>query len=198
MEMPFWPFPQNPLSDEDRKKIIGASDAPVIMRMCPWKTPYRLWREKMGLIHGSATNGAMMRGIAMEPIAREAFSNLMGKFFKPRLVRHPERNWMVASLDGISADGTEIVEIKCPGPKDHATAKEGFIPHKYVYQLYHQMAVTGLSYAWYYSWDGQEGVAIKFEEDQEKIDDMMKEELVFWECMCTRTVPVILERDKPT
>ena len=31
-----------------RKKGIGSSDAPIIMGVSPWKTPFELWEEKTG------------------------------------------------------------------------------------------------------------------------------------------------------
>ncbi len=37
-----------------RRKRIGASDAPVIMGISPWKTPYQLWIEKTSGIESSA------------------------------------------------------------------------------------------------------------------------------------------------
>lgn len=31
-----------------RLQKIGASDAPIIMGVSPWKTPFQLWLEKQG------------------------------------------------------------------------------------------------------------------------------------------------------
>ncbi len=45
---------------ELRKNKIGASDAPIIMKVSPWKTPYRLWEEKLGLTE-CVSNQAMKR-----------------------------------------------------------------------------------------------------------------------------------------
>ena len=33
---------------ENRKNHIGASDAPVVMGVSPWDTPYKLWENKLG------------------------------------------------------------------------------------------------------------------------------------------------------
>lgn len=38
-----------------RLQKIGASDAPIIMGVSPWKTPFQLWLEKTGQITGIKT-----------------------------------------------------------------------------------------------------------------------------------------------
>lgn len=75
-------------------------------------------------------------------------------------------DWMMASLDGIDIDGQAILEIKCPGPSDHELAKAGKIPEKYIPQLQHQLAVTGLKLAYYFSFDGTDGVIVEIERDE--------------------------------
>jgi len=32
----------------ERKGFIGGSDAPIILGLSPWKSPYQLWLEKIG------------------------------------------------------------------------------------------------------------------------------------------------------
>jgi putative phage-type endonuclease len=190
-----WPFPLPALSNEERRSVIGASDAPIIMGKSPWCTPYELWQLKMGITQPRPTSTAMLRGIVLEEEARQAFSAERGTCFKPRLIRHSERPWMVASLDGISASGAEIVEIKCPGEHDHAKAEAGTVPSKYHHQLYHQMEVAGLPTAWYYSWNGKEGCAVLFRGDGEEIAQMMAKELEFWECMVQKKAPTLTAGD---
>ena len=36
-------------SPETRRNFIGGSDAPAIMGVSPWDTPYTCWEKKVGL-----------------------------------------------------------------------------------------------------------------------------------------------------
>jgi predicted phage-related endonuclease len=112
-----------------------------------------------------------------------------------QVVFHPEFEWMMASLDGIDIEGKNIVEIKCPGAEDHQTAVNGNVPTKYYPQLQHQMAVTGLDEAYYFSFDGRQGVIVKVKRDQKYIDTLIQKEANFYHCMRTLEAPKLTERD---
>lgn len=179
---------------EFRRKKIGASDAPVIMEVSPWKTPYQLWLEKTGTSN-SSTTPHQQRGHDLEETARQVFEKRTGMIMFPKVMLHPSFDWMMASLDGIDIDGKSIVEIKCPGQTDHEIAKEGKIPEKYFPQLQHQLAVTGLEMAFYFSFDGSEGIILEVEKDDAFIDKMLDREKTFWKCMSTLTPPAMNQRD---
>lgn len=166
-----------------RKNKIGASDAPIIMCVSPWKSKHELWIEKMSEEIETECTSYMQRGIDLEPIARALFNEINSKNTEPSVIFHKKFEWMIASLDGMSEDGKTIVEIKCPGKKDHDIARSGKIPEKYYPQIQHQIEVAGVDAAYYFSFDGQDGVTIKVDRDQEYIDKMIAEELKFYECM---------------
>src|SRR5271170_7079883 len=134
--------------EEMRKTKVGASDAPVIMEVSPYKTPYQLWQEKLSLAT-SKQNYAMQRGHEMEPMARAAFEELTGLMVTPMVKFHPLHAWMMASLDGVDVSGQNIAEIKCAGKEDHEIALSGQIPEKYFPQLQHQLEVCQLEMAYY-------------------------------------------------
>lgn len=146
---------------EYRRKKIGASDAPIIMEASPWKTPYQLWLDKTCKMTSPSTL-PQKRGLEMEEAARQSFEKMTGMIMFPKVMEHSEIDWMMASLDGIDMEGTAIVEIKCPGQVDHDIAKQGEIPEKYIPQLQHQLAVTGLEMVYYFSFDGFDGVIAIF------------------------------------
>lgn len=177
-----------------RRKRIGASDAPVIMRISPWKTPYQLWIEKTSGIESSATP-QQKRGLELEEAARQAFEKMTGMIMFPKVVLHPTHDWMMASLDGIDLDGNCIVEIKCPGQADQEIAKQGKIPEKYFPQLQHQLAVTGLKKAFYFSFDGTNGVILEQERDESFITKMIDLEKEFWKCLVDLNAPSLCDRD---
>ena len=179
---------------EFRRKKIGASDAPVILEVSPWKTPYQLWIEKTSGTP-SITTHHQKRGLELEELARQTFEKKTGTIMFPKVVLHPSFDWMMASLDGIDIDGQAIVEIKCPGPSDHESAKAGKIPEKYIPQLQHQLAVTGLQWAYYFSFDGTDGVIVEIERDEVFIAKMIELEQVFWGYIETCTPPPLNEKD---
>jgi putative phage-type endonuclease len=166
-----------------RRTKIGASDAPVIMGVSPWKTKMQLWKEKCGFYIDKQQSSFMKRGLALEDEARNYYFLMTGLSVLPDVVIHPTISYMMASLDGITEDKKHIVEIKCPGQKDHETALSGKIPEKYYPQLQHQLAVCGLSEMDYLSYDGQSGVIIKCERDNEYINKLLEEQKAFWHCV---------------
>ncbi len=179
-----------------RKNMIGASDAPIIMGESPWKTPYQLWLEKMD--QGGdpfETNYAMERGNRLEDIAIESFNRKMGLAMKPKVVISENIPWMMASLDGITPCRKFILEVKCPGNEDHALAIAGHIPQKYYAQVQHQLAVTDLNMAYYYSFDGEDGVVVHVNRDDEYIDKMRVEENKFYRCMVDFIAPPLCDKD---
>jgi putative phage-type endonuclease len=180
---------------EMRKSYVGASDAPIILGDSPWKTAYQLWEEKLGLREPPETNAAMQRGNELEPIAREAYNQYTGLFCEPAVMFHPDHKWMMASLDGIALDHSMVVEIKCPGQKDHDTAKSGSVPQKYVAQLQHQLAVCGLNVLHYFSYRDGEFHLVEVERNEEYIQRLYSEEGNFWKKVRNFEAPDLSNRD---
>lgn len=175
---------------EMRRKYIGASDAPPIMGVSPWKTALDIFHDKTSIIsRESSICSSMQRGIDLEPKALELFENLTGYLCIPKVVFHPTISYMMASLDGISFDGKEIVEIKCPGKTDHESALDGQIPEKYIPQLHHQMITTGLKKAYYFSYTVTSHKLLEIYLDEEYAKDLLKKESDFWHCVTTKTEP---------
>src|SRR5271166_4282593 len=181
---------------EMRRSKIGASDAPVIMDMSPWKTAYQLWEEKMRLRPDQPENDAMRRGKRLEKKALKEFERMTGLLMIEQMVSiHPVRDWMMATLDGIDLDQKNIVEVKCPGAADHAVALDGEVPIKYLPQLQHQMEVTGLDKMYYFSFDGEQGKVLEVYRDDAYINRILEREERFWECMQTFEAPKLCSRD---
>jgi putative phage-type endonuclease len=177
-----------------RRTKIGASDAAVILGLSPYLSPFELWEQKMFGKH-SEQNGAMSRGAALEPQARECFEKLTGIFVLPKVVIHSTYEWMMASLDGINFEGTTIVEIKCPNKEVHALAEKGIVPPHYMAQIQHQFAVTGAVKGYYFSFNGIKGALVEIFPDQKFIKDMIKEEEKFYELMVKKEPPPMTDKD---
>ena len=177
-----------------RRSKIGASDAAVILGMSPYKTKFELWEEKV-LGKDQEQNSAMARGSALESEARECFEKLTNIPILPKVVIHTERDWQMASLDGITFDGTIIVEIKCPNKEVHALAEKGSLPEYYMAQVQHQFAVTGALKGYYFSYNGKQGVLVEVFPDDKFIEKMLKEEEKFYNLMVNKEAPELTDRD---
>ena len=184
-----------------RKKGIGASDAPVIMGVSPWKTPYELFLEKLDLSHAEYETPAMRRGKELESRARDIFTEITGIEMKPNVLTHQTRNWMIASLDGIDSTGKNIVEIKCPSKiEDHSFAEiNKRVPEKYYPQLQHQIEVCGIDKAYYFSYfNDDETVLLEIGRNEQYIKSLIQKEEEFLYCVNNVISPKLTNKDYDT
>lgn len=176
-----------------RKTKITATDAPIIMGVSPYKTRLQLYKEKVSDESGNTfVSPAMKRGLELEDEARALFSIMTGITVYPAVMM---RDWALASLDGIDESLENIVEIKCPGEKDHATALAGKVPEHYYPQLQHQMHVCGVDKIYYFSFDGLDGVVVEVQKDQDYINKLLSKALDFYKCITSKTPPEPTEDD---
>lgn len=173
-----------------RKGGLGSSDAPIVMRASPWTTRYELWADKTNQQPITRTNAAMRRGLAMEPIAREAYEQLIGFATPQGFLEHEKHNFVRASFDGINEHKRRAVEIKCPGRVDHAIAKEGQIPEKYLWQCVHLLLVSGFDTLDYWSFNGEEGVLVTLSRCLNREQVLLEQEIQFWHHVTERTPPL--------
>lgn len=175
-----------------RKGGLGGSDAPIIMGVSPFKKPYTLFSEKTGItkpaIPHPAAAAAMQRGHDLEPVARDMVCSITGEFFSPICGEHSDHSWMRLSADGISMDGSTLLEIKCPGIKDWEVAKSGKVPEKYVGQIQHALAVSGsekLLYATYRPEEAEHPIILEVFPDQGYQQRLIEREQAFWQSVQT-------------
>jgi putative phage-type endonuclease len=165
-----------------RRQGIGASDAPVIMGETPFKTPKTLWSLKTGRIEEDPAGPAARRGRELERFARRAYERRTGIQMEPLCMVHEGLEWMRASLDGLSFDGSTLLEIKCPlSPRDRASVQEGRIPSQYHAQLQHQLEVSRAERAHYWSFHGGDGILIEIRPDREYAKRLLEAEAAFWQ-----------------
>ena len=178
-----------------RQKCIGGSDAAAILGVSPWKTAYQLWLEKVGPLKIKPPNEPQKRGLDLEPAARHWFMDHTYYETQPEVRMHPKYPWMIASFDGMTKDGKIAVEVKCPGKKDHESARQGIVPIHYAPQLNHLLAVSGLDMIYYLSFDGEDGYLLEFQRNEKDIEDLISKELKFFGCMRTLLPPELTSKD---
>ena len=164
-----------------RSQGIGASEAPAIMGENPWKSRDELLAAKCGLSRRSDSSAAMSFGTTTEPEARARYVAALGIPVEPACVQGVQRDWLRASLDGLSADGRSVVEIKCGRSVYAKTARTKRPPRYYVGQLQHILAVTELEIIdfWCY-WPGMPHVHVRVERDDAYIRRLLDAEAAFW------------------
>ncbi len=167
-----------------RRNCIGASDAPIIMGVSPYRTREQLMHDK---VYGTSIkmSASMSYGKQMEPeLLRCCELWTSGTpMFPGKVYAHDLREWMIASIDVSNIDVTQIFETKCANKVDHAIAVSGEIPPKYYPQLQHQIAVTGLDGSYYFSYHQGEGKLNWCPKNEEYIEVMLQKELEFYQEM---------------
>jgi putative phage-type endonuclease len=164
-----------------RLQGLGASDAPVVMGEAPFRTRRFLWSVKTGLGKENAAGPAARRGRALEGAARSVYERQMGIQMEPLCLVHDRLEWMRASLDGLSFDGSIVLEIKCPwGRRDQPELREGRIPIHYYAQVQHQLEVSGARELHYWSFNGARGTLVQVQPDREYIGRLIEAETTFW------------------
>jgi putative phage-type endonuclease len=159
---------------------VGGSDASAIMGRSPWASMGDVWKQKTRRTAGPKQTPAMKRGIELEGAARAEYERLTGIAMPPLLIEHATLPFIRASVDGINDAARRVLEIKCPGKKDHAEARAGRIPEKYLWQCVHLLLVTGYERLDYFSFDGQSGVTVPFERDEKLEQRLVQAETWFW------------------
>lgn len=180
---------------EFRKDKVGASDAPVIMGVSPWETPYQLWQRKLCLLKDQKENRAMAYGKKNEALARSLLEEMTGMIFSPIVKLHRSRPWMLASLDAIDIEEKVISEIKCAGKDDHDLAVQKKVPEKYYPQLQHQMEVCEVDKCLYFSFFDGYGAIVEVFRDDKYIKGMLAKEEEFIECVHELIAPKLSSRD---
>lgn len=168
---------------EERLRCITATDCSIIMGANPYQNLNDLMRNKLYGIEQPIT-AAMEKGMEMESEALESYIAQTRKIYTPRWVTHKERPWMAATLDGLSLDEQEIVEIKC-GKSAYYAARKGEIPVYYQWQMEHQMRVVGVKSMNYVAYNGSTLIVLPYESQEIMQELLWEKEEKFYKFMST-------------
>lgn len=172
-----------------RRQGITASDAPVVLGESPWKTPWRLWAEKTGLVTEPVPdNPHVRRGVAEEPKARRAFEERHGTLLLPVCGEHEEHSILRASFDGLDDDGRPV-EIKAPSAKVFAEVREFGPSRPHLIQLQHQMLVAEAEEGWLAYWFEGQLMDFQIQADPDLAGRLVEASLAFWELVKTQKEP---------
>ncbi len=164
-----------------RRQGIGASDAPTIMGENPWKKREELLIEKQqGKVPPQTY--VMRRGHQLEPEARREYETILNRKVVPQCIQSTVHGWLIASVDGLSADGGVVVEIKCGKSAYSYSSTTGKVPQYYYAQLQHILAVTKLEMIDYWSYQPKSpSIHIVVKRDSAYIERLLAVELKFFQ-----------------
>jgi len=163
---------------------ICASDVPILYGVSKYKKYHELLDEKVRqVVVDTPPNFVQQKGVELEVKLRAYFSlhclTEMGidDPFEAELVEHPKKKYMGASLDGFSKDKKIIMEAKYVGKK---VLQAGVVPVAYLFQIYHQLYVSGAEQAYCVMGDGTNVKVIPVLPDDSFIDLHKRKCKEFW------------------
>lgn len=122
---------------ELRRTGIGGSDAAAVLGESKWKTPYKVWREKV-FGERDPDNKSFEAGRRLEPIIREWYEDETGqKVVIPGFMRDKHYPFLCGNVDGLTDD--KVIEIKTARFNDWGDTP----PNAYVLQCQHYLLLTG-------------------------------------------------------
>lgn len=185
---------------EYRNHGIGGSDAPAVLGMSPYSSPYTVWLEKTGRVAPKDLSEveSVYWGTQLEDVVAQEYAK-----------RHPdthvrrarcvfesiERPWQFATVDRTlrTPDGKRgVLEIKTCGAR-RAHDWDFGMPDYYIAQPTHYLAVTGYDF-----FDvavligGQEYREFHYGRDLDDIGSLVERETAFWEEYVEKDVPPML------
>lgn len=180
-----------------REQGISASDAGAVLGLSPYKTPWRLWAEKSGLLRPEdlSSNPLVQRGIALEDQARGDFEERHGTILLPLCGEAEEHPVIRASFDGIDDTGRPV-EIKVPSEQTYLQILEQGRASG-AYELYWpqvqcQLFVAGAQTGFLVFYQGP-GVHKEFQVERDLgfiQGTLVPGCLEFWDCVTKKREPV--------
>lgn len=184
-----------------RRRGVGGSDANIILSGDSERI-LRLWREKRGEGEGEDLSAILpvMLGSWTEAFNRQWYQQTTGWAVTQvgSLWTSADHSWRLATLDGMVDDKAAVFEAKHVS----AFAKPDEVLARYMPQLQHNMAVTGLDRAILsviygnHKWD-----AYEIERDWLYQDELLVAEQRFWNAVHSGELPIAAvppEPPKPT
>jgi putative phage-type endonuclease len=184
----------------ERLTGIGSSDAAAVAGQSPWRTPVDVWLEKTQRIAAreDEDTGPTYWGKRLEALVIEEYRNKTGAAIghQQHLVRHKQYPFMIATLDAIAihpSGGPRPLEAKTTRwAREWGEPETDEVPPYYVFQVQHQLAVTGYAVADIAVLIGGSDFRIyQVQRDEGIIDALIKVETEFWQSVIDRVPPPI-------
>lgn len=177
-----------------RSQGVSASEAAIVMNRSPYKTPWRLWAEKIGLVlEASLDNNPLIRaGIQQEPEALQRFEDKHDLMLLPLCGESERYPLMRASFDGLS-EANEPVEIKCPHETTfldvllNREASEGY--QLYWCQVQQQLLVSEAQRGFLFFYHQGQDVEFEIQRDETFLTELVDTAMDFWSAVKSKKEP---------
>ena len=177
---------------KQRQRSIGGSDAPSIIGLNPWSSPYTVWADKLGKIPPKEDNEAMRQGRDLEFYVAQRFCEATGKKVRREnnILINPSIPFAHANVDRMIIGEDAGLECKTTSALNMKNFKNGAFPDTYYVQCVHYMMVTGCK-KWYLAVLvlNKEFMVFEIERDEEEIEALAKAEEEFWKLVEAKTSP---------
>jgi putative phage-type endonuclease len=177
-----------------RLQGVSASEAAVIMNQSPYKTPWRLYAEKIGLVleQNLDNNPLIQAGIRQEPLALQRFEEKHDVLLLPVCGESERFPLMRASFDGLS-EQNEPVEVKCPHETtflDVVLNREWSEAYKlYWHQVQQQLLVSEAERGFLFFYHDGQDVEFEIRRDENFINSLIQTAMTFWANVKNRKEP---------
>ena len=133
----------------ERKKGICGSDAAGVCGVSQWKTPVKVYLDKISDFISQEENPLFERGHILEPLVRDYFSSITNKDVKlqKNIIKDDKNPFMLGHVDGYLPEEKAIVEIKTANFFSKSEWGEAFtdqIPNDYLVQVQHYLTVCNM------------------------------------------------------
>ncbi|MDF5758562.1 lambda-exonuclease family protein [Spongiactinospora sp. TRM90649] len=175
-----------------RRRGIGGSDALAVLGLSPYSSRYSVWADKRGLLAEQDDREAMRWGRLLEPVIAAEFTERTGiEAVSCGLMRHAERDWQLASVDRLTADGG-VLEIKTTSQFRAGDWDDEQLADAAEAQLQHYLAVTGLEHGYAAALIGGQRLEIRHVvRDDRLIRVLVEAEAELWQMVCDGTAPAL-------
>lgn len=186
------------------RNFLGASDAPTVMGLNPYKTRLQLWAEKTGRVEPPdlSDNQAVQWGKRLERVVSARFAekhNVKLMAYKKRFV-HPKYSFISCELDNIIVGTEELVEIKTVNARAWKEwGDPDVIPGYVIVQVMLQLGLSNRKVGWVFCLcGGSQEVEKRIEFDQEMYDAIVAKMVEFWKMVQDNVPPEPTEDDGKT
>lgn len=146
-----------------RRSGIGGSDVAAILGLSPWRTPVDVYLDKTGQAEHTPENEAMHWGTVLEDVVARHYAEANGRKVQRinKIIRHPERDWMLANIDraivapgsrarfdaGVLRGADGLLEVKTTSAYKAEDWRGDDLPLYYTAQVIWYMAITGMPWS---------------------------------------------------
>jgi putative phage-type endonuclease len=130
---------------EERRQYIGASEFGAILGLDRYRSRLDVYNEKLGLTAGFAGNRHTERGIRLESIAADYFTETTGRKTSRRNAAyiHKDYPFIVGHIDRKIVGEDAILEIKCPSRGSFYAMQKTGLPDSYIVQAQGYLGLSG-------------------------------------------------------